>query len=124
MQKFLVERAHQHHRPFDEARDFVEETFVLDHFKPLGEGKLLCLGADDVAAALGVEHDLGLPELALIIVETPHRERLRREESMAARLIAGREAADRKRNHIRLLGLRPKHGDDRMQRPHPGQRAR
>ena len=74
--------------------------------------------------ALGVEHDLGLFELR----RDNRRSRrtvnaLRRQEAVAARLVAGRDAVDRERHDVRLLGLRPEGGDDGMQRPHPG-RAR
>jgi hypothetical protein len=34
-QKLLFERSHQYHRPFDEARDFVEQHLVLDQFEIL-----------------------------------------------------------------------------------------
>ena len=44
-QKRFVERAHQHDRPFDQARDLVEQALVLDQFEPLREGKLLGVGA-------------------------------------------------------------------------------
>ncbi len=123
LQKLFVERAHQHHRPFDEAGDFGQQPFVLDQFEPLREGKLLGLGEDDVAPPLGVEHHLGLVELLHVIGEPAHRERLRREKAVAARLVAGGDAVDGKRHDVRILGLRPERGDDRMQRPHPGQRA-
>ena len=43
-QEFLVERAHQHDRPFDEAGDLVEQHLVLDQLKPLRERKLLGVG--------------------------------------------------------------------------------
>ncbi len=122
-QEFFVERAHQHHRPFDQAGDFGQQPVVLDQLEPLREGKLLGLGEDDVAAALGVEHDLGLVELLRVIGEAAHRERRRRQEAMAAGFVAGGDAADRKRHDLRLLGLRPERGDDRMQRPHPIERA-
>ena len=124
VQELFVERAHQHHRPFDEARDFVEQALVLDQFEALRESELLGFGEDDALAPLGVEHDLGLVELGLIIVEPAHRERLRRQEAVAARLVAGGDAVDRERHDVRLLGLRPERGDDGMQRPHPGERAR
>ncbi len=42
---------------------------------------------------------------------------------MAARFIARRDAVDRERHDLRVLGLRPERRDDRMQRPHPGERA-
>ncbi len=51
-QELLVERAHQHDRPFDQARDFVEQRLVLDQLKALREGQLLGIGQDDVLAAL------------------------------------------------------------------------
>ena len=56
----LVERAHQHHRPFDEAGDLLEQALVLDQLEALREGEVLGVGEDDVLAAVGVEHDLGL----------------------------------------------------------------
>ena len=42
--KLCVERAHQHHRPLDEAGDLGQEAVVGDEFEPLREGKLLRLG--------------------------------------------------------------------------------
>ena len=43
---------------------------------------------------------------------------------MAARFVARRDAVDREAHDIRLFGLRAERGDDRMQRPHPVERAR
>ena len=37
-----LEFAHQHDRPFDEARDLLEQAFVLDEFEPLREGEVAC----------------------------------------------------------------------------------
>ena len=95
VQEALIERAHQHHRPFDQAGDFREQAFVFDQLEPLREGKLLGLGEDDVAPALGVGHHLGLVELLQIIGEPAHGERRRRHEAMAARLVADGNAVDR-----------------------------
>ena len=121
--KLSVERAHQHHRPFDKPGDLVEEAVVLDELQPLREGELLRLGEDDLFAPLGIGHDLGLVELLQIIVEAAHRERLRRHEAMAARDIAGGNAVDVERHDVGLLGLRSEGREDGMQRPHPGERA-
>ena len=55
-----VERAHHHHRPFDEAGDFLEQALVVDDGQPLREGEVVGVGADDVLAAVDIEHDLGL----------------------------------------------------------------
>ena len=79
---------------------------------------------DDLAPPLRIEHDLGLLELGHVVVEPAHRDRRRREEAMAAGRVAGCDAVDRKRHDVRLLGLRPEGRDDRMQRPHPVERAR
>ena len=66
---------------------------------------------------------LALSSFCMIIGEAAHGERLRRQEAMAARLVARRDAVDRKRHDVRLLGLRPERRHDGMQRPHPSQRA-
>ena len=41
----LVERAHQHHRPFDQAGDLLEQPLVLDQLEALREGEVLGVGA-------------------------------------------------------------------------------
>ena len=119
IQKPAIERAHQHHRPLDQAGDFGEKAIVLDQFEPLREGEMLRLGEDDVAPPLGVEHHLGLVEFVLIIGEPAHGERLRRQKAVTARLVARRDAVDRKRHDVRLLGLRTERRHDGMQWPHP-----
>ncbi len=78
---------------------------------------------DDVLAARRIEHDFRLLELAHIIVEAPHVERLRRKEAVPARRVARGDAVDRKRHDVGFLGLRPERRDDRMQRAHPGEPA-
>ena len=65
----LVERAHQHHRPFDQAGDLVQQALVLDQFVALREGEVLGVGQDDLAAPRRIEHDLGLFELGHVVVE-------------------------------------------------------
>ena len=47
----LVERAHQHHRPFDQARDLGQQAVVLDQLEALREGEVLRVGEDDLACA-------------------------------------------------------------------------
>ena len=64
-----LEFAHQHDRPFDEARDLFEQALVLDELEPLREGEALGVGEDDRLAPLGVEHDLGLLQRVDIVVE-------------------------------------------------------
>ncbi len=73
LRKLFVERAHQHHRPFDEARDLLEQRLVLDQLEALREGELLRVGEDDVLAPLRIEHDLRRFQLGDVIVEPAHR---------------------------------------------------
>ena len=69
-----LEFAHQHDRPFDQARDFLEQALVLDQRQPLREGEVLGIGEDDRLAPVGVEHDLGLVQSVDIIVEAADME--------------------------------------------------
>ena len=123
-QEFLVERTHQHHRPFDQARDLVEQHLILDQFETLREGKLLGVGENDILAALRIEHDLGRLQFRLVILEAAHIDGRRRHEAMAKRGLAGLDAVDGELHDLRLFGLEAEGGDDGMQRPHPLQRAR
>ncbi len=68
----LLERAHHHDRPFDEASDLVEQRLVLDQIETLRERELLGVSQDHVLAALGVEHDLGREQLLFIVFEAAH----------------------------------------------------
>ena len=74
-QEFRIERAHQHHGPFDEAGNLVEQHLVLDQFKALREGELLGVGEDDVLAGLRIEHDFGGLQFGLVILEAAHLDR-------------------------------------------------
>ena len=102
-QEACIERAHQHDRPFDQPGDFLQQAFVLDQLVALREGEILRVGKDDLGAPRRIEHDLGLLELRDVIVEAPHRERLRRHEAMAARRVAGGDAVDRRTARSRAL---------------------
>ena len=90
--KVSIERAHQHHRPFDQARDLDQQTGILDQFEALREGKVLRLGQDDVAPPRRIDDDFGLFELGHPVVLAAHLDRARREEAMAIGGGAGRDA--------------------------------
>ena len=64
----------------------------------------------------GIEHDLVLLQLLLVVGEARHLERLVAEEAMAARFLAGLDAGDLERHH---LAVEQQH--DRMQRADPAQ---
>ena len=123
-QERRVERAHQRHRPFHQPGDLGEQTGILQQFVALRESEVLGVGEDHVGAPRRVEHHLGRFELAEVIVETAHLEHSRRHEAVAARFVASGDAVNFERHDIRLLGLRSEGGNDRMQRPHPGEPAR
>ena len=57
--------------------------------EPLGEGEVLGLGADDLLAAVEIEHDPGLLERLHVVVEAPHPDGAGREEAVAIGGLAG-----------------------------------
>ena len=79
-----VERAHEHDRPFDEARHLLEQGLVLDELEPRREAEVPRLMRDDVAPARRVEHHLRLFEARRVIREPAHPDRtFRTHDSMA-----------------------------------------
>ena len=70
-----------------------------------------------------IEHDLGIEQFCLIILEAAHGNRRRRHEAVAKGGLAGLDAVDGEFHDIGLFGLEAEGRGDRMQRPHPGQRA-
>ena len=124
VEKALVEIAHQHDRPFNQAGHFFKQALILDQFEILRMGEIARVGRDDVLAPVGVEHDERLFELGDIILEALHPEFRRREEAVAARPVARFKAVDLEMNHIGVFGLRPEGAEDGLQRPHPAQRFR
>ena len=48
----FIEAPHQHHGPFDEARRFLQQAFVLDQLEALREGEVARLRADRLDALL------------------------------------------------------------------------
>ena len=123
-QERLIKTAHQGDRPLHQPRDLVEQGRVLDQFQPLREGEMPGISQNNILAPRRVEHDLGLLQFRGVILEMPDMEFSRRQEAVPVRGIARRDAVDRKRHDVGLLGLRAEGGHDGMQRPHPGQRAR
>ncbi len=69
LQEILVELAHQHDGPFDEARHFLQQAFILDHFEALGEGEILGFGTDGFGAHIRIDDDVGLVEFLRIVLE-------------------------------------------------------
>ena len=115
-EEILIERAHQHDRPFGQPGILGEQALVLD------EGQLLVLGhrlrgiANDARPLIAVEDDFGFVQLLAIIGESLHIEGLRRHESMAARLLAALDAVDLERHDLAV-----EQAEDGMQRAHPAQ---
>ncbi len=122
-QECLVESAHQRDRPFDQARDFGEESFVFHQFKTLCKGEVLRVGEDDVRAPRSIEHDLGFLELGDVVIETAHLDRIGRHEAVAARFVAAPDAVDVERHDDRLFSFRAKRRNNGMKWAHPRQRA-
>ena len=119
--KARVEFAHQHHRPFDQSGDLIEQALVLDQLQPLRESQVLAVMQDDVASPRRIEHDLGFFQSRQIIVESPHFYRLRRHETVAICDIASGNAANFEGHDLGVFGFRPECGENGMQRAHPAQ---
>ena len=88
--KFRLELAHEHDGPFHEARDFVQQAFVLDEFEPLSERQGPGIVENDVAPPRRVEHHLRLFQRRDVIVEPAYRDPARREKPVSVRGIARR----------------------------------
>ena len=73
----LVEGAHQHHRPFHEARHLVQQALVLHEVEAAGEGEVAGVVQDHVLAPLGVEDDLRALQGLDVVVEPAHLDRPR-----------------------------------------------
>jgi hypothetical protein len=79
------------------------------------------LALDRSLARRRVELDIGRFELGEVVLEAEDAERLRRQEPVAARDVAGDDAVDFERHDLELPGGERQHGEDRLQRPHPAQ---
>ena len=115
-EKRLVELAHQHGRPFGEAGVLGGERIVLDQRQVRVLGERMRAFVDARRTRRGIEHDLVLLQLLLVVGKARHLERLVAEEAMAARFLAGLDAGDLERHH---LAVEQQH--DRMQRADPAQ---
>ena len=65
----LLERADQHHRPFDQPGDLLEQPLVLDQLEAERQRLVARVGEDHLLAAVGIENDLGAFELGHVVVE-------------------------------------------------------
>ena len=118
-----LEFAHQHDRPFDQPRDFLEKTLVLDQGEPLSEGEVAGVGEDDRLAPLRVENDLGFPQRLDVIVETADLDGRGRHETMAEGHIASFDPVDFELDDLGGVVRDCKRADDAPQRPDPAQRV-
>ena len=117
-QEILVELTHQHHGPFDEARHFLQQAFVLDHFQPLREGEILRFGADGFGADAGIDDDVGLVEFLGIVLKAADLDLFAAQEAVAQRGVARRDAFDLKRHDFTIEGA-----DNGEELAHPAQGA-
>ena len=118
-----LELAHQHDRPFDQPRDFVEQPLVLDQVEPMRQRQRFGVGQDDRLAPLGVEHHARALQRGNIILETAHLDRPRREKTMAVGDIARGDPIERERHDIGRLMRTAEGAENCAQRPHPAQRV-
>ena len=79
--ELVFDGADQHHRPFGQARHFVQQPLVLDQFEAQRESLLLRVVQDDLLALGGVEHHMRGAQLLVIIVEAAHLDLACRQET-------------------------------------------
>ena len=118
-QEFLVERAHQHGRPFGETGVLRQQALVLDEFEFCAGGDLPRLFRDPGRALGGGQQRLVGLELLSVVLEARHLEPRVAVEAMSLRGVAGADAIDLDRHDLAV-----DHADDRVQRANPGQCAR
>src|SRR5262249_26769684 len=98
--------------------DFIQQIWVFDEFKPLRKGEFLGVFENRILAPLGVEHDLRIQELGLVILEPAHIDGCGRHEAVTKRGLARLDAVDCELHDVWLFGLEPEGRGDRMQWPH------
>ena len=103
----FVEGAHQHHGPFDEAGDLLQQPLVLDEFEAAREGEVAGVVQDDVLAPLRRRARPWRAPGPDVIVEAADLDGLGRQEAVAVGGGAGRDPVDRERHHVGRLGLGP-----------------
>ena len=117
-QEVPVELTHQHHRPFDEARDLFQQAFILNHFEAPCESKVIGFGADGFGAGGGVNHHMGLAELCRVILKAANLNHLCTEETVTPGGVATRNAINFEGHNFAIEGA-----DDGQELPHPAQLA-
>ena len=115
--------AHQHHRPFHEARHFGQQRGIGHHLQPGGKGGGAGVGPDMVGAGLRIQHDKGAFQLGAVVVERGDGEAGGGEEAVAGGGVAGGDAVDGQR-HGGGPGLVGQQAQDGVQRADPAQRPR
>jgi hypothetical protein len=119
MQEILVELAHQHHRPLDEACHFLQQAFILDHLQALREGEIFCFGTDGFDADAGIDDDVGLVQLLRIILEAADFDFFAAEKTVTQCGVAGGNAFDLEGHNFAVEGA-----DNGEKLAYPAQLAR
>ena len=83
VEESLVKFAHQHDRPFNKSRHFIEQAFIFDQFETLRESEIFRIRQNDLFAASRIENDFGFVQRAHIIIEAAHFDRAGCQETMA-----------------------------------------
>ncbi len=112
--ELVFDFAGQHHGPFGQARHFVQQALILDGFEAMHEGLALGVFADDLLAARGVDQNVGVVQLLLVILEATHFDGAFAQEAVAARDIAALHARKGERHHFAIQRTH-----DPVQRAHP-----
>ncbi len=95
----------------------------MDDAEALREGEVVGVGADDVLAAVEVEHDPGLLQRRDVIVEAADADRRGGEEAVAVGGLAALDGVGLERDDDGLVVVGAEGRGDGADRPHPGEAA-
>ncbi len=115
----LVVRADENCRPLVKASHFFKKASIFNQFKAKRHRSVLCVGINDVFAAVRIKHNLGSFQFGHVVAQTADLDGLRGHKSVTVSGLPGLDAIHFKRNDFRLFRLRTESANDRVQRTNP-----
>ena len=120
----LVERAHEHDRPFHEPATSSSRASSSTSSSPRAKARLRASARMISLRRSASSTTYAFSQRGHVILEAAHEDEVARHEAVTARHVGGADAVDLERDDFRLLGLGAERAEDGLQRAHPAQRAR
>ena len=123
LQEIVANLAHQHDRPFDEARNLGQQARVFYNRQTAGKGGICRVVPDGCGALCGIQHHKGALELGAIVIKGTYGKSVRCHETMSTRCVSGDDTVQLYGYNLAACFIR-QDAQDRVQRAHPFQAAR